>query len=87
MKKPHGLCRPSRGAQQVERLAANGHWYPDNGKPAVAFSGTDNRDVPYAWRTRCSCLAFDKACPATEASRRTCERFGAANGFDRPRVR
>jgi hypothetical protein len=68
--------RPPKEATQVERLTRDG-WVSDDGKPGLAFSGLVGY-TPRAWYGPQPCYELD--CPAHRALRRTCERFGAANG-------
>ena|SRR3990167_1843342 len=83
----HWLGRPPRGATEVERLAANGKWVPDDGKLGRAFSGRDREySTPMAWGPDCGC-GFDDACPSDQAHRRTARRWNAANGATMRRVK
>jgi hypothetical protein len=75
------MGRPPKDAVNVERLSPNGRWYPDNGKPGIAFSGQDSRGFPLAWYgDTCAAVGCTGKCPACCASQRTCNRFGCSNG-------
>jgi hypothetical protein len=83
----HPMCRPPKDAVNVERW--NGRrWIPDDGKPGRCFSGEDSRGFPIAWAVDCDCSFIDNhMAPIGRAMRRTAERFGCANGRDRPPIR
>ena len=80
MSKAHKLCRPPRGAKDVLRLATNGRWVEDDGKPGLAFSGHSIEGYPMAWSVDCDCALSDGRCPADKALHKTCDRYGCANG-------
>lgn len=90
----HPLGRPPKEATQVLRLAANGKWVEDDGKPGLAFSGMMTGiganhgrpfDYPAAFYSKCACHADPSErtymrCPAIKAMDKTSERFRCANG-------
>lgn len=83
----HKLCRPPKGAIEVERLLANGKWKKDDGKPGLAFSGKQclspsDAYFPIAWWVKCdedSCrIAYN--CSGRLAMDHTADRYKCANG-------
>lgn len=85
----HRLCRIPKGevATDVERLATNGRWVPDDGKPGLAFIGRGSTGTPLAWYLPCKCRPLTCECPADRALHRACERWHCANGRDAIPVR
>lgn len=75
----HHMCRPPDGAKEVEALAADGTWMPDDGKPALSFSGKLGT-WPVAWAVDCNCGLTGRGCPMRLAMDRTVERYHCANG-------
>ena len=74
----HEKVRPPRGATDVERLAGNGRWYPDNGEPGLAFSYRFT--APIGAAAPCKCPSFSQTCPYEKAMRHTVDRWHCANG-------
>lgn len=87
-KEQHLLCRPPKGATEVERWTGKA-WKKDDGKPGLAFSYIEGL-MPVAGATECCegrprCQRFTRpGCPKDRAMDRTCDRWGCANGHDLP---
>lgn len=83
-KKPqHLLCRPPKGATEVERWTGK-EWKKDDGKPGLAFSYLEGL-TPVAGATTCgenaSCFRLARvSCIFDAALHHTCDRWGCANG-------
>jgi hypothetical protein len=83
----HVLCRPPKDAFDVERLASNGKWIKDDGKPGLAFSGRQGfPSAPMAWSVKCTCTMLDEKCPHNKAMQRTSHKWNCANGRYVPAV-